>query len=320
MSDLSNEAKARLAALAGEEPGAAEEARVREGLERALGVTLPVATLGAAALASTASAASLSAAGSAGVGSTTGASAAAAGAATGVAAGAGSSVPWLVAALVAVVGGGGVLLARSAAPGDSAAAASKQPPPSAAMRPVVVAPPVSPQEPEAPAAPAPVAEEVMAPASTPQPAPGPSRTASPAPAARQATPPEVPSPVEPAPTEAEALPQEPAPQTVAEEAQHIDPELVCDVDAEGRFADAAEHHLHAGRAARALELLEAFPRRCPSGRWSQRTWAARLGALCALGRDAEATQLRAWHREEYPASTEALLRAAAPWCASLRVP
>jgi hypothetical protein len=316
MSDLSNEAKARLAALATEEPDAAAEARVRTALERSLGVALPAATLGAATLASTATAATQAGAAATSTAGTAASAAASTSAAATVAAGASSTAPWLIAALVAALGGGGVIVALRSS--------EAEPPGKAPRTPSPAQPSSRATPPEASALPTPAegtpaatvdAEPSVATPTTPE---GPTRSASPATA--RARPTREAAPVQPrdesqaAAVEVAEVAPTPPPLTVADEAQDIDPELVCDVDAEGRFAVAAQAHLAAGRAPRALELLEAFTRRCPSGRWSQHTWAVRLGALCALGRAREAEQLRAWHREEYPAEAERLQRATATWC------
>lgn len=120
-----------------------------------------------------------------------------------------------------------------------------------------------------------------------------------------------PKPTEPGAPLAEASPPEP---TTKEEAQQLDPQLSCDGDAELRFAQAAERHLGAANPAHALDLLDTFGRRCPSGRWSELTWTVRLGSLCALGRGREASQLLAWHREEHPQRSAALVARTTRWC------
>jgi hypothetical protein len=120
---------------------------------------------------------------------------------------------------------------------------------------------------------------------------------------------------EPSPAAQGATAEVPSSAT-GEEAQQLDPELACDGDAELRFARAAERHLERANAAHALALLDAFGRRCPSGHWSELTWTVRLGSLCALGRAREASQLVAWHREEYPRDTARLRERTQRWCAS----
>jgi hypothetical protein len=81
-------------------------------------------------------------------------------------------------------------------------------------------------------------------------------------------------------TAAEAQPLEPRPTAVQRRSSRLAEEV--------SILSRAETELHAGRPASALELLEEHRRKFPSGALVQERIAARIHALCALGRTSEA--------------------------------
>ena len=110
----------------------------------------------------------------------------------------------------------------------------------------------------------------------------------------------VPEPVPPSgetsPTPVDALPTE--------------PRAVATRRASGRLAEEvailsqAEKELHAGRAASALALLEEHRQKFPNGALAQERIAARIHALCALGRVTEAEAALARLRKVSPGSPQ----------------
>lgn len=309
MNPLSKEARDALKALDGSEPTAADERRVRQQLERSLGVIIPVATVAAATTATTA-AASTGAASSATAGLTS--------------LGLGAKVVLFVAAVsvgsLVTVGAKAVITSAStpaSAPVKQSVTVVAPTRPVAAVTPVVVEPVAV--EPVAVVAPAQPEPEVVAPApvvavapviAASAPRPSPSR-----PVARlsESDAPETAPVVEVAATPEIAPPAPKAPPSTEEE---FDVEVEvnfpsCDAATELRSALAARRLLMEKHAEHALWLLSAYQKRCASGRWSDEAWRVRLASLCTLGRNREATSLLEWFTSEYPArrpAIEAMLR------------
>lgn len=289
MKPLSREASAALGALKATDPTAADEARVRKNLERALGVAVPAASVAVAATATTAQAA-------------TGAS---------VSGGLGAmSLGAKTVALVVAVGMGSTLTV-AVVKVASRPAARQSAPVVVAIAPVAAPVPV----------PVPVPEIEIATETEPEPepeleselvdaTPAPMEVAAaPAPRPRAALPP--PEPAEPEvtpPPEPEAT-EPPAPAITQETyEQEIETNFPnCDVGTEMRSALSARQLLNADRAEEAVWLLGAYQRRCPSGHWSNEAWAVRMAGLCKLGRHAEVKGLLQWFSTEYPARRAAVL-------------
>jgi hypothetical protein len=308
MKPLSREASAALSALKSPEPSAADEARVRQNLERTLGLVIPVAGVAAGASAATAQAAT--GAGMSG----------AAGGATALSLGA------KVAGLVVAVGLGTTLTvvavqaAMTSAPEPAQIVAAPPPKPvvptvqntivEEVIAPEVVAPEVTVEEPPA-AAPAPKPTK-SAPAVRASPAKVSQEVA---PSVAQAPP----APVEAAPAEpTEAGPEvPPAPAANSKESYDLQIETQfpnCDPATEMRSALNARRLLVANRAEEAVGLLEAYQRRCPSGRWSNEAWAVRVGGLCMLGRNSEARGFLDWFSSESPERRAAVVGDLHQWC------
>lgn len=279
MKPLSREASAALSALKAIDPTAADEARVRQNLERALGVAVPAASVALAATATTANAA-------------TGAS---------ISGGLGAmSLGAKAVAFVVAVGLGGTLTV-AVVNGTSRPAVRESPrlPPAAMVAAPAPAPAIVETEPEpevVEAPPAPI-ELAVAPAPRPRaPQPVAAPPPPPEPAAPEVTPPPEPEPVAP-----------PAPTQESYE-QEIETHFPnCDEGTELRSALSARQLLNADRAEEAVWLLGAYQRRCPSGHWSNEAWAVRMAGLCKLGRHAEVKGLLQWFSTEYPARRAAVL-------------
>lgn len=332
MKPLSREASDALGALKSPEPSAADEARVRKNLERTLGIAIPVAGVAVGA-----SAASAQAATGAGV--------------SGASAGATAlSVGAKVAGFVFAVGLGTTLTvaaARSVMPQRAAPLAGKQLEENVARQLI----PVAASEPIAVVSPAPAAAEVAATEARDEvvaadtdevevtvelPAAEPAVTPSVKPAAVRARP-VVAAPVA---VVVEAAAPAPAPSAVAPSAggasEAGDPELApppappntyedydlkietqfpnCDPATEMRSALNARKLLFASRAEEAVGLLEAYQRRCPSGRWSNEAWTVRVGGLCMLGRHSEASGFLEWFSSESPERRQAVVTDLHKWC------
>ncbi|MFT3711214.1 MAG: hypothetical protein QM817_26590 [Archangium sp.] len=314
MKELSNQARAALEALGSPEPTAADERRVREGFERAIGVALPAAVvLGSATVASSATAAGMSSGGGA-----AGASAGAAttGAASFTALGVGAKVMLFVAAVglgsVATVGVQAVV--PQPAPVRSVVKPAVQPVAPAPARVVAPAPVVVVPEPivveDAPAnvEPQPVTPISAAPkfsarstrdaneANKTEPTPQAVVVAVPPPAPTESTPElTAPPPPNAAPPTPESATTESAFELVVE--AHFPS---CDASTELRTALAARRLLRETRAEHALFLIGAYQKHCPSGQWSDEAWRVRLSSLCSLGRNTEAASLWEWFASEYP--------------------
>jgi hypothetical protein len=127
-------------------------------------------------------------------------------------------------------------------------------------------------------------------------APSPASSTAPAEAS---TPAEVPLPREPAASARPSLPSSgvprPAPQSVAHPPADSLPEEV-------RLLSRAEKQLNAGLAEDALRTLGEHERRFPNGMLAEERLAARVHALCALGRTAEARTEMAKLGRAYPRS------------------
>lgn len=306
MSELSPQARAALRALGSVEPSTADERRVREGLERAVGLALPAAAvIGATAVGSTSAAA---ATGSTSAASATGASVSAAGL---TALGTGAKVMLFVAA----VGIGSVVTAGVKAvvpPSQPVRVAAAQPPaaarPVATIAPVVVQEPVTPQPSSPERAVVAVAPAPVMPVSGSPKLPKASKRAEPEPELSADEPvvtPSAPVVAEPPPPSTPALPAAPpTPQSATTEEGF---ELVveahfpdCIPATEIRTAQAARKLLVEQRPEHALFLIGAYQKHCPSGQWSDEAWRVRLSSLCTLGRSTEASSLFEWFATEYP--------------------
>ncbi len=305
MNPLSKEARAALQALEANEPSAAEERRVREHLERALGVAIPVATVAAATTATSAMAAQ------------TTASAATSGAVT---FGVGAKVALFVAAVsVGSVMTYGVKAVVSAPSRSRDAVASVSPARGPVVEPraapAVVVEPAPDPTPELPVADAlPIAAApVEATAAPKQNPPKPHAVAK----ADEPKPPVTPA-------EPVALP--PPPVVSLEDAgleptSEADYELVvelkfakCDTATEMRSAVAARQLLLENHPEHALWQLGAYQKYCPSGRWSDEAWRVRLASLCKLGRNKEASALLEWFTTEYPLRRSAIEAVSRGYC------
>ncbi|MFO0600740.1 MAG: hypothetical protein U0228_35855 [Myxococcaceae bacterium] len=317
---LSPHARNALAALGDVEPTASDERRVREELERTLGVVLPVAAVTAGAMAASAAA--------------TSAASAATSAATGASVTGGSlfglGVGAKVVLFVAAIGVGAVATVGV----KTVVQSSTSRPPGAPSQPAVVAlvkpkkeqapvTPVAVPEPVAVAAPAPVVDEVEV-----EPAPEApvvtSVAVAPKKTVRAVQPVAV---VQPSAPVAEVTPN-PAVETPditpppidlrnAVTLENADSEMsfsmvveahfaTCDPPTEGKTARAARKLLMDGRAEHALFLLGAYQKQCPSGHWSDEAWRVRLSSLCRLDRDSEAAGLFDWFVTEYPSRRAAI--------------
>ncbi len=303
MKPLSKEARGALASLDSVEPTAADERRVRQNLERALGVAIPVAGVATATVATTAVAAQTAAQGSVAAGLTS--------------LGLGAKVILFAAAigvgaLVTVGVKAAVLAPVREAP--RAVGGSRAPVPGAGVvKPVVVAE-VRPV-PELQAVDPIVVEEgskstsegvtvIAAPAEVSKPgvvvASAKPHVKAEAPIA--ATPlvevkPETPD-VSPPP-----MPGAEKTEPATEEAFDVVVEEnfpSCDPATEMRAALGARKLLTNNQAERALWLLSAYQKQCASGRWSDEAWRVRLSSLCKLGRNTEAASLLEWVTTEYP--------------------
>jgi hypothetical protein len=299
MKPLSREARDALSALKSPEPDAADEARVRQNLERTLGIAIPVA--GVAVAASAASAQAATGAGMSG----------AAGGATALSLGA------KVAGLVMAVGLGTtltVVAVRAAmAPASPVAVVAAPVKPAVIQNSVVedvVVPELVAPEPEV------TVEEQPAIAAAPAPRPTKSAPVRAKPAAGEEPPvaEAPPAPVEPAPIapmEAAAAPTN----TQESYDQQIETQFPnCDAATEMRSALNARKLLDADRAEEAVGLLEAYQRRCPSGRWSNEAWTVRVGGLCMLGRNTEARGFLDWFSSESPERRAAVVGDLHQWC------
>lgn len=267
MDPLSPEAQRALQSLGDVDPTSADEARVRAQLEKTLGVALPVATaataVGAVAVAKSASS---------GVGALASLSL-------------GTKVALVSVALVAAASAVTVAVQRTSTPATVALPA-----------PSVKRPPVLPSvdaEPEEEA----VAPELELMLRAPLPEPEP-----PAPAPKpmpRVGPKPAPAPV--VPTVELEPPQ--APPAAPVEAFTVDDELArdfpgCELKAEQAVAARVRALVAADDAARGLELLTRYQRRCATGYWTYDAWVARFDALCALKRTREVNELWAWFRTD----------------------
>ena len=307
MKPLSREASDALSALKSPEPSAADEARVRKNLERTLGLVIPVAGVAAGATAATAQAA-------------TGAGASgAAGGATALSLGA------KVAGFVFAIGVGTTLTVTAArgvmAPrgGESSVVVAK---PVVTSAPVPVDPPVVvgavAEDPEIEVGV--VEPPVVTEARVVQPVKPATRTRP------VVEPPVVPTVAASAPAvteepseedEPELLPPPAPPNTQESYDLKIETDFPnCDPATEMRSALNARRLLVAARAEEAVGLLEAYQRRCPSGRWSNEAWTVRLGGLCMLGRNAEARGFLEWFTSESPERRAAVVGDLHQWCSA----
>lgn len=284
MKGPSKEVRRALDALDVGEPSAEDEARVRESLEKALGIAIPVAA--AAAVTTTATATATT---------TTTAVAAAQAVPTG-AIGSGLSLfsgAMKVALVVTAASAGVAAYSVVSRGGDKPALAPALPitqslPQRAAPVDVVVEP-----------APLPPPSPPLDLADPPLPKPLPRmRGAETGKQAQAPTPP-------PAAPDVEA---EPPPAT--EETYALDVETnfpLCDGPTETRTAAKARQLLVAHRPLESVWLLGAYQRQCPSGHWSDEAWTVRLISLCQLDRYSEAGGLLEWFYTEYPERRAAVL-------------
>lgn len=259
MDPLSRDADEALKSLHDVEPTGADEARVRAGLESALGVALPMAAAGTAA-----------------VGAAAGVKAASSGffASLGV----GTKVTLLA---VALAGAGAVttVAVKTTAP---------RVPVVAKVRP---APPRPPPEPELPPEPdTPTSPELELVLVAP---PEPPRKVRPAPVAKPPPPAALETPPPPPAREADV---EAPPESVDAELARDYPG--CDLATEQRLAAHVRAMPRHGTAERGLGLLTAFQHRCATGHWTYDSWVARFAVLCALDRREEFNELWAWFRQE----------------------
>lgn len=305
MSELSPEAAELLArARGGDEPDPRQEAHARESLEKLLGVTLPVASVVAAA-------------GAAKVAASV-ASAKAVSGATGLGAGASLTMTLLAGAASVAVGVGGVWVVKKTVLRSQPAAPKVENVRSAAVPGLPPQPAV-----EVAAAGEPAIEPVPAPVPAPVISPSPTE---PAPAAElkaplpRASAPPVAAPPAAAPaklsdpeTEPVAVPAPSAPPVLIADAEN-EPPVDCSHASEKTFVVRASQALNAGRPASALTILDAFQRACPSGEWHVGAWSVRAEALCALGRRGEARQFIVWYGNEHPEDPDGfeVLNAACP--------
>lgn len=315
MKPLSREASDALSALKSPEPSAADEARVRKNLERTLGLAIPVA--GVAMGASAASAQAATGAGASG----------AAGGATALSLGA------KVAGFVFAVGVGTTLtvaatrsvMAPRAAPGAASSVVSSKPTvvptPVAAPEPVaaVESPEVEVTVEEPPAVVAeaaqPVVVQELKPAVRARPVVAQPVLEQPVVAAAVAPPAAAPAVESSEPAEPELLAPPAPPNTQESYDLQIETQFPnCDAATEMRSALNARKLLLVSRAEEAVGLLEAYQRRCPSGRWSDEAWTVRLGGLCMLGRNAEARGFLEWFSTESPERRAAVVADLHTWC------
>lgn len=276
MDPLSPEAQRALQSLGDVDPTSADEARVRAQLEKTLGVALPVATaatvVGAAAVAKTASS---------GLGALASLSL-------------GTKVALVSVALVAAGSAVTVAVQRT-----STSATVPLPAPSVKRAPVLPSVDAEPEVEQAPEL------ELMLRAPPPEPEP-------PAPAPRplpRTAPKATPAPVVPA---VEPLPPEVPPAALVEEFT-VDDELArdfpgCELKAEQAVAARVRALVSADDAARALDLLTRYQRRCATGYWTYDAWVARFDALCALKRTREVSELWAWFRTDNHLQIERMQR------------
>ncbi len=306
MKPLSREASAALSALKSPEPSAADEARVRQNLERTLGVVIPVAgvAVGTSVAAQAAS----------------GASSAASGA---TALSVGAKVVGFVVAVglgtTLTVGAAKALMSPAAAPVAVKAVAVAAPPPKPVVQNTVVEEAVV-QPPEVEV----TLEEPPAIAAAPAPKPSKSAPvvrASPAKLSQEEEPTVAeapPVPVESPPVmPTEAGPTVPPAPPNTQESYDVQIETQfpnCDAATEMRSALNARKLLLVNRAEEAVGLLEAYQRRCPSGRWSNEAWTVRVGGLCMLGRNSEARGFLDWFSSESPERRAAVVGDLHQWC------
>lgn len=72
----------------------------------------------------------------------------------------------------------------------------------------------------------------------------------------------------------------------------------CELATEGRLSSHVRWMTKNGTAERGLELLTAFQHRCATGHWTYDSWVARFAVLCALERRQEFNELWSWFRQE----------------------
>ncbi len=301
MKPLSKEASAALSALKATDPTAADEARVRKNLERALGVGIPAVTVAAATTAQAASVGAIS------VGA--------------------KAIVFVLAVGLSSVMTVKISSSLSSRGGEGRGEGVRTQPLSRPEQ--VVTPPKWVEVTQGPKAPEPVAPEpvVVVAAGAPPPAIlpiAPTRTrpsqlvatiapepeAAPQPAAAQPV-----APAVPALGEGFSAPPPPPPLTEATVDLEIEANFPnCDPTTELRSAVAARMLLDADRAEEAVWLLGAYQRRCPSGRWSDAAWTVRMAGLCRLKRNSEVIGLLQWFSTEYPQRRTAVMSELRHFC------
>ncbi len=300
MNPLSKEARAALAALAPAEPTAADERRVRQNLERALGLAMPLAAVTVATSTTSAAAATTATTALSHGGAVAGLTSL----------GLGAKVVLFVAALgvgAAVTVGVKHALEPEAPRAVKPVAAPRPAPPQRAVAAVAEPAPVPGVLPTA--EPLEAATEPATPTARP-------RVASVEPTRTPVVPVVEPEPAAETPALALSPPAVAAPPpppglvvAVDEAGYELAVEVnfpSCDVVTEMRSALAARRLLINNQAEHALWLLGAYQKHCASGRWSDEAWRVRLSSLCKLGRNTEATSLLEWVTSEYPGRRPAI--------------